>query len=167
VLDFSLFRILGETVFTCKDCPSGSSDGICDQLKDGICDPDCSKERDWDCHCGDGVCDEKLGEDEDSCPKDCGKCNFNGICEVELGENFLNCADCPSGSKDGYCDKIKDGICDEDCKPQEDPDCKAGSNLLLLIIPFLILVALFIFLFLKKRKESIWEELKQKWKNNL
>jgi len=32
-----------------EDCPSGSSDGICDLMQDGICDPDCEKNADPDC----------------------------------------------------------------------------------------------------------------------
>lgn len=55
--------------------------------------------------------------------------NFDeGVCgdgACVLGENFLSCPeDCPSGSYDGYCDKIRDGNCDPDCKPEEDSDCK-------------------------------------------
>lgn len=41
---------LGENYFTCsEDCPSGSADGVCDLIKDGTCDPDCTKEADEDC----------------------------------------------------------------------------------------------------------------------
>ena len=41
---------LGENHKTCpQDCLSGSADGYCDMLKDGICDPDCSVESDQDC----------------------------------------------------------------------------------------------------------------------
>lgn len=32
-----------------KDCSSGSLDDFCDELKDGICDPDCSAKTDIDC----------------------------------------------------------------------------------------------------------------------
>lgn len=74
----------GENYFNCpKDC-SGSLDGYCDKLKDGICDPDCSRENDIDC-----------------------LCNNNGICEIGL-ENYANCPkDCKSGSKDGYKPQIE------------------------------------------------------------
>lgn len=52
-------------------------------------------------------------------------CNENGICEPENGENYGTCPqDCPSGSKDNYCDKVEDGICDPDCLIEEDIDCK-------------------------------------------
>jgi hypothetical protein len=54
-------------------------------------------------------------------------CNNDGVCYS--GENYLNCpGDCPTGSKDGICDKIKDGICDLDCKWLEDPDCVCNRN---------------------------------------
>ena len=49
-------------------------------------------------------------------------CNNDGICQpclewpCENIENFLTCPnDCPSGSKDNYCDLQRDGICDPDC----------------------------------------------------
>lgn len=32
-----------------QDCPSGLEDDFCDEIKDGICDPDCSKNEDIDC----------------------------------------------------------------------------------------------------------------------
>ncbi len=49
-------------------------------------------------------------------------CNVDGMCYT--GENYINCPkDCPSGSSDGYCDRIQDGRCDPDCKAREDPDC--------------------------------------------
>ena len=32
-----------------KDCSSGSQDDFCDELNDGICDPDCSPKTDADC----------------------------------------------------------------------------------------------------------------------
>lgn len=52
------------------------------------------------------------------------KCNQNGICEPDIGENYFTCReDCPSGSSDGICDLIKDGRCDPDCTPGADPDC--------------------------------------------
>ncbi len=55
-----------------------------------------------------------------------GRCG-DGVCAA-LEENYENCPkDCPSGSFDMYCDKVKDGICDPDCveqeMPEEDPDC--------------------------------------------
>ncbi len=32
-----------------KDCPSGAKDDFCDEVKDGVCDPDCSPKTDADC----------------------------------------------------------------------------------------------------------------------
>ena len=35
-----------ENTFNCRsDCPTGSKDGICDQVQDGRCDPDCTGEK--------------------------------------------------------------------------------------------------------------------------
>ncbi|MEA3254932.1 MAG: DUF333 domain-containing protein [Candidatus Altiarchaeota archaeon] len=50
-----------------------------------------------------------------------------------LGENYENCPeDCPSGSFDLYCDKVRDEICDPDCVDEgiseEDPDCVVVST---------------------------------------
>ena len=45
--------------------------------------------------CGNGVCESIYGENENTCPIDCG-CNNNGICEPERGETSANCPlDCP------------------------------------------------------------------------
>jgi hypothetical protein len=92
-----------------KDCPSGRKDGYCDKVKDGRCDPDCKKALDPDCRsaCGDGKC-----------------VPISNITDYRIGENYENCRrDCPSGGKDGYCDKVRDGRCDPDCRKKKDPDC--------------------------------------------
>jgi len=48
-------------------------------------------------------------------------CNRDKICNNN--ENFLTCPeDCPSGSKDGWCDRQPDSKCDPDCL-DGDPDC--------------------------------------------
>jgi hypothetical protein len=40
----------GENYFTClEDCPSGSKDNVCDLIKDGRCDSDCTPGADTDC----------------------------------------------------------------------------------------------------------------------
>lgn len=40
----------GENYFTCpRDCPSGGRDGVCDEIVDRLCDPDCGTEQDPDC----------------------------------------------------------------------------------------------------------------------
>lgn len=49
-------------------------------------------------------------------------CNSNNICEEN--ENYVSCEqDCPSGSKDGWCDRKTDGKCDPDCLEGIDKDC--------------------------------------------
>ena len=57
-------------------------------------------------------------------------CNEDNICSEY--ENEISCpSDCPSGSKDDYCDGLEDGICDPDCAKGKDPDCelkKAETN---------------------------------------
>lgn len=104
------FCNIGETYKTCKtDCPSGSEDGYCDMVNDGICDNDCIVQQipasDIDCpYCGDGICKNE--------------------------ENYKNCqADCPSGFKDNYCDGISDGRCDSDCTEGKDIDCSCGNHI--------------------------------------
>jgi len=109
---------VGENFLNCReDCPSGSKDNYCDSVKDDICDIDCERSLDEDC-----------------------LCNNNGICEINF-ENFLNCKkDCPSGSKDNYCDKVEDKICDPDCSNKEDIDCREDySNYLIL---FFLVIAI-------------------------
>jgi len=137
--------VLGENYKNCPtDCPSGSSDNYCDKVKDGICDPDCLPSEDSDCKkiiiCGNGKCEEQ--------------------------ESFRNCPiDCPSGSKDNYCDKVRDGICDPDCLPSEDPDCETKTKikpqqntiryfLLGGVIVIISLLILFIVWKKKKKKEK-------------
>jgi len=125
---------LGEYYKTCpQDCPSGSFDRYCDGLSDGVCDPDCLPSMDPDCkkrlNCGNLKCEE--------------------------GESYRNCPlDCPSGSKDNYCDKIKDNICDPDCKRKEDPDCKSLRVLLWVLLIIIFLVIVFVFYKIIKKKTS-------------
>ena len=65
---------LTENHISCPgDCRSGYRDGLCDERKDGRCDPDCLEVEDFDCHCGDGDCRETLGESIENCPEDCSK----------------------------------------------------------------------------------------------
>lgn len=64
-----------ENFLSCPgDCASGSEDGLCDAVFDGKCDPDCAaqgrQDKDTDCTCGNGVCDER--EDQFYCAADCG-----------------------------------------------------------------------------------------------
>ncbi len=52
----------------------------------------------------------------------------NGRCEQDIGENYLNSQDCPSGSQDGICDGIIDGKCDIDCSAGADIECSQISK---------------------------------------
>jgi len=142
--------------------------------------------------CGDGRC--VIGETHETCPQDCVKpeeveeekkeeklptpeekpeipveeekklCG-NNVCDPQ--ESYKNCAiDCPSGSKDGYCDELKDGICDPDCKQGEDKDCPSpkkeeetlkeeNNNLMLFFIGstiFVIIIIILVFIAILKRK---------------
>lgn len=55
-------------------------------------------------------------------------CNKDGDCDS--WENYASCKeDCPSGSADGYCDRIPDNICDSDCSTEADVDCIGGNGL--------------------------------------
>ncbi|MEA3254715.1 MAG: hypothetical protein U9Q22_02650 [Candidatus Altiarchaeota archaeon] len=150
----------GENYKNCpQDCPSGSSDGYCDMIEDGICDPDCSREEDTDCVgvveiiCGDGICNTLGGEDYMNCPQDCPApviCG-DGICGVD--ENYKNCKlDCPSGSSDGYCDRIDDGVCDLDCTPEEDPDCKKTLSEFKYIILLLAIIVIIFLIYVRMRR---------------
>ncbi|MBN2251267.1 MAG: DUF333 domain-containing protein [Candidatus Altiarchaeota archaeon] len=98
----------GENYGSCpEDCRSGSKDDYCDKSADGLCDPDCPAAEDIDCL-------------SSSAPAALEKCG-NSMCESE--ENPRNCAlDCPSGVRDGFCDRLVDGTCDPDCE-SGDPDC--------------------------------------------
>ncbi len=136
---------LDENAFTCpQDCPPDKPDSLCNPIRDKICDPDCPPGADPDCvttttttqtratsttlkyYCGDNLCHY---------PE----------------ENYGNCpSDCPSGSSDGYCDKVKDRRCDPDCTAKEDPDC-AGPDNTGLIIVFLFVLALALIIAYKKR----------------
>jgi hypothetical protein len=56
-------------------------------------------------------------------------CNQNGICEKDLGENYMTCPqDCLTGALDGLCDLMKDGRCDPDCAQGTDVDCIGQGN---------------------------------------
>ncbi|MGB9749159.1 MAG: DUF333 domain-containing protein [Candidatus Woesearchaeota archaeon] len=149
--------------------------------------------------CGDGRC--VLGESYENCPEDCPKTEpeeateekiqeetpketpeipvskeekicGNNFCDAQ--ESYKNCPeDCPSGSKDGYCDMVKDGICDPDCMQGEDSDCPAkkeevkvtqkesnnvgflfiASTIFVTIIIILVLIAIF-----KRKPKSFIQE---------
>lgn len=122
---------IGENFGNCpQDCPSGSEEGYCDAIMDGICDQDC-----------------KTGEDVDCKPEyQCG----NKICEPN--ENSHSCAiDCIFSGKDNYCDALEDDKCDPDCKVKIDPDCIKNYIIIGIILILVVVVGLIIYL-LKRRK---------------
>ncbi len=56
-------------------------------------------------------------------------CNANGVCEPQIGENYLTCPqDCQPWAKDGICNPARDGHCDPDCAPGVDLDCLVSNN---------------------------------------
>ena len=189
-----------ESYLSCpSDCPLDSPDGICIKDKDGICDPDCIEDTDPDCIiCGDGKCDQ--GETRENCCVDCGciggmkcqngKCVKTEICGDEIcsiHENYAKCKeDCPSGSKDNYCDKLEDDICDPDCSRTGDVDCLCNKNnvcesnfetnancpedcksdftLIYLILGLITLVSIIIFL-KNHSKKTKWQEIYEETSN--
>lgn len=130
-----------ENSYTCpQDCSPKDKDDLCDMRSDGICDPDCAPGEDLDCTAATTTTAAQTTTTTAAKPfsETCG----NGVCGV--GENYASCpADCPSGRKDLYCDKVKDGSCDPDCPPGLDPDCSKpnDSGLMILLLVVLVLVA--------------------------
>ncbi|MBI3588370.1 eight-cysteine-cluster domain-containing protein [Candidatus Micrarchaeota archaeon] len=61
-------------------------------------------------HCGNKVCEPKLGETPLTCPQDCPGTNHcgNGICEPQLGETPNNC---PLDCRKVQCEKWQEGKC--------------------------------------------------------
>jgi hypothetical protein len=103
-------------------------------------------------------------------------CNHDNVCG--LNENYNTCPeDCPSGSRDEYCDGIKDGRCDLDCIPEKDVDCRDYFVIAICITGFLLIaITLFVYYLIKKRRgENVkllgrknrgesWEDLYGKYK---
>ena len=148
---------VGENYGNCpKDCSSGSEDGYCDGVSDGICDPDCvaleEKVKDPDC----------ITTTTKKTTTTIQLCNKNKKCEPSLGENYKTCPqDCPSGSKDNYCDKVSDGICDPDCTENEDSDCKKLSMLWIYIIGGIVIIVLLVLFLTRIRGGRKIESSKQ------
>ena len=85
---------------------------------------------------------------------------FADVCgdkECQDHENYGRCSeDCPSGSKDNYCDKLSDGKCDPDCLAGDyDCETKRLSTLFVSIgIGLFVIIMILLFLrFLPKRKK--------------
>lgn len=141
---------IGENYDKCpQDCPSGGEDTFCDGIADGICDPDCIalgiKENDPDC----------ITTTTKKTTTTIQLCNKNKKCEPILGENYNTCSpECPSGSKDDYCDKVSDGICDPDCTEKEDFDCKKPSMLWFYIVIGIVIIVLLVLFFTRIIREK-------------
>lgn len=88
----------------------------------------------------------------------------DSVCQAS--ESYKICKeDCPSGSKDGYCDREKEGICDPDCTEKTDADCKGVEEVkrggieekitenwqIILVILILFAILIFFLLHTKKR----------------
>ncbi|NQU79776.1 hypothetical protein HQ545_08475 [Candidatus Woesearchaeota archaeon] len=73
---------LFENQLTCSDCASGSDDGFCDTINDGICDPDCDV-ADSDCV---SFCSEDCGIDDAELSPTCSE--FGGI-SCDPGEDCI------------------------------------------------------------------------------
>lgn len=131
----------GETEFNCIDC------NVCGNKK-------CEIFENYTNCCIDCGCPEGLICKNNFCIEErCG----NGICESfpPYNENYKNCPkDCPSGSKDNYCDGVVDGRCDPDCKEKEDIDCiKPISAWVYFLIAFIILILLIILIVFSRRSK--------------
>ena len=134
-----------ETVLTCpKDCHSGSKDGWCDKVNDGICDTDCIS--------GDPDCKEvkptTITESKETIPV---YCNHNSICEIY--ENDVNCpSDC---KKKTTVENTTKNIKIPESKKSITEEIKKGENKTL-IITFVLLAILIIiiiaFLKIKTKK---------------
>mgnify|MGYP001773454899 CR=1 FL=1 len=126
---------LGENSNNCMDC------NICGNK---ICEP---FENYTNC-CIDCGCPEGLLCRGNVCIEErCG----NKICESfpPYNENYNKCPkDCPSGSKDNYCDGVVDGICDPDCTEKTDPDCYKPNYSMVFIIIVIIFLSLIAFYYL-------------------
>ncbi len=105
----------------------------------------------------DGVCESELGEDEDTCPRDCigtsepkptktnmdqGPCNDDRVCDRESGEDEINCPiDCVKEEEKPVLDK----------EPTEE---SSGSGKTILIIVIILVLVVLVIFGLKKLKGS-------------
>jgi len=86
-----------ENYENCNDCPSGSDDGLCDLVDDGIHDPDCTDNTDAairEDHCENGMADFGVEDGVDcggECEKECMICGDGNCvkgehdCELDCG----------------------------------------------------------------------------------
>ena len=120
------------------DCgsPATCGDGICDPSEDSCsCSSDCDAVAE---NCGDGIdndcdgltdCDDTDCTDDPICSAPPTSCNSNGICEPNLGEDCLSCADDCNGKQNQkpagrFCCGDGDGENPVDCT---DSRCTQGA----------------------------------------
>ncbi|MBU1758381.1 hypothetical protein KKG31_04390, partial [Patescibacteria group bacterium] len=75
--------------------------------------------------CGDGVCDERLEEDAQTCPEDCGGTDEfcgDGICNEEIEENVETCPEDCEGIPPEDEDWDMDGIPNAEDECPDDPE---------------------------------------------
>jgi len=94
-----------ENYENCNDCPSGSDDGLCDLVDDGIHDPDCTDDTDAvirEDHCENGQADFGLEEGVDcggECEEECMICGDGNCikgehdCELDCGLFYQSIGD--------------------------------------------------------------------------
>jgi len=113
----------------CANCSCGN--GVCQWEECGEnmvnCPIDCNPG-----YCGDGICQSEIGENQETCPQDCGypgngSCG-NGDCEPEFGENWQTCPNDCYGAYAHCGDLICDGAetsdnCCLDCGCPESGKC--------------------------------------------
>ena len=108
----------GETEETCpEDCPPDPTVGpVCG---DDVCEAPAENPQNCpeDCHCGNNICEANLGEDEMTCPADCG------------GDSATDTA-CPDSGGAGECQLDDDHPCN--CKTQPGDTRGLWASLLLL-----------------------------------
>lgn len=145
----------GESEYLCpQDCPPGYQTTTISTIPTTLCgNGKCEDNETQDNCCKDCACPEGKKCFKDKCIPDlCG----NGFCEPKFGENYKACKqDCPSGSKDEYCDSLADGVCDPDCTKDEDIDCeKPNDTSFIYIIIVAIFLVLIISIIVRSRRES-------------
>ncbi|VVB54619.1 Uncharacterised protein [uncultured archaeon] len=125
-----------ENHLTCqKDCTQSSPDGLCETIKDGTCDPDCTPQEDPDClvqraRCGDGTCNPPR-ENITSCPQDCATTTTTTTTTTTITytptSTTENTATNPTTTIETA--RCGDGTCDSDETPQTCPqDCTQNQQ---------------------------------------
>ncbi|MBI2672801.1 hypothetical protein HYX19_00935, partial [Candidatus Woesearchaeota archaeon] len=150
-----LYSAFSDTSISLENVQS-CSDGIKNGDEEGVdCGGSCSKK----CVCNfDGVCDSDIGEDSKQCPSDCkesaGPCNFDGVCDAVDGETRTTCPDdCPSKTEEEAEVKCGDGTCDASEDSSSCPqDCEKKKSSLVWWVLIIIVLAIVVFLIYYYRK---------------